>query len=335
MRAPVICSADRGGPAKAGSPRWLVTRLAPCALLPLLLGCAPTRPLTPAWEEIRKARFSGIEEAGGTVQLEDGRWNGPPWVEGGAAAPSVLLVDHFRLDGELDDRPGPETVVLLAASSGGSGERLHAAVVGRKGDRLENLATPLLGDRVQVRSGRLTEGRLQIDLVAAGEQDPACCPGDLVSREWTWQAGQLREEAPRTTGRLSPAVLTGSSWVLRAWDRDEPAPTEGTITLQFSGNGVSGQAGCNRFRGPLKAGDSPDEMHFGPLATTRRLCPPDEMEAERRFLQRLSEVQTFRFQGGHLLLVGRGGESRPAALRFEPAPPDRAGTAIPEADEPR
>ena len=46
--------------------------------------------------------YHGFEEPEGPVRLEDGRWEGAPLVQGGAARPSVVFVRDFRLVGDVE-----------------------------------------------------------------------------------------------------------------------------------------------------------------------------------------------------------------------------------------
>jgi hypothetical protein len=57
---------------------------------------------------LANASYQGIEDS--PVQLENGRWEGKPYVEGGASRPSVGLVEDFSLQGDLDGDGNPETV---------------------------------------------------------------------------------------------------------------------------------------------------------------------------------------------------------------------------------
>ena len=46
------------------------------------------------------ATYSGIYEH--TITLRDGRWEGEPFIKGGASRPAVGLVEDFSLTGDLD-----------------------------------------------------------------------------------------------------------------------------------------------------------------------------------------------------------------------------------------
>ena len=132
--------------------------------------------------ELAHATYSGIMSE--PVTLADGRWEGEPFVEGGASHPTVGLIDHFMLAGDLDGDGLDEAVTLLWESSGGSGNRLYLTVMGRRNGDIENLGTTLIGDRVQIRSGAIDDGRVTLDVIRAGSEDAACCPTEKALVTW-------------------------------------------------------------------------------------------------------------------------------------------------------
>jgi heat shock protein HslJ len=265
---------------------------------------------------LRSATYDGIGEAGHPVTLVGGRWTGPPFAKGSAVAPGVVLVEHFRLTGDLDGDGTQEAVVLLAGSGGGSGERLYLAVVGRRNGRPWNVATALLGDRVQVRDARVNRRRITLDVVQAGPNDAMCCPGDLATRRWTLESNRMKEAPPSPTGRLSPATVGGVEWVLRDWDPGEAAPAEPEVTLRLGAGHLAGNAGCNRYFAPVKAGATPGALSVGAMGSTRMMCPEMEMSVETRFLRQLASVDQMRFAAGRLGL-GYVRDGRRGLMLFE------------------
>lgn len=119
-----------------------------------------------------------------------------------------------------------------------------------------------------------------------------------------------RETAmPDTT--VDVRELIGSEWIA------ESVGGAGVIdrvrsTLRFaSATQVDGDTACNRFTGPLVA--EGQTVRFGPLATTRRACPPAVMDQERRYLQALGRGGTLGLDGAVLTLVD---EARQPLVRF-------------------
>jgi len=71
--------------------------------------------------------------------------------------------------------------------------------VGRRNGSLLNLGTSLIGDRVQVRSMRLAEGRIELDVVQQGPEDAACCPTQKATRTWELRPDGLAEVSSELT----------------------------------------------------------------------------------------------------------------------------------------
>ncbi len=250
---------------------------------------------------LKNATYSGLKAFPEPVTLVDGRWEGPPYVEGGASRPSVHFTSDLYRIGKVADNAADAAVLFLSESSGGSGTFLYLAVVEIRNGVLINTATAALGDRVQVRDVRIENGTIAVDVLQAGSQDAACCPGELATRHWRLQATQLVEAATsHRTGRLSLDVIAGATWQLHAWDVDEPAPAEPAITLIYDNGRLAGSAGCNRYFASVDAGDKPGDLRVGPSGSTRMICPEDIMAIEQRFLQQLNGARTFAFMAGQL-----------------------------------
>jgi hypothetical protein len=77
------------------------------------------------------ATYTGIFDA--PVTLVEGRFEGAPYVPGGASRPVVMLLAEPRASGDLTGDAEPERAVVLAADSGGSGTFVYLAVLGRDG----------------------------------------------------------------------------------------------------------------------------------------------------------------------------------------------------------
>ncbi len=271
--------------------------------------------------------YTGLPDLPGTLRLTDGRWEGEPVVPGGASRPSVSMVPGFRATGDLGPDGSSDTVVLLAANHGGSGEFLYAVLLEKADDFWVQADLLPLGDRVQLRGGRIDRGALFLHLVEAGPRDAACCPGDVVTRGWRPDAdGTLLAfdtGIPRT--RLSWATLDGSAWVLHSWSVVEETASEPSLTLVAGSGTASGASGCNRFSLAVEDGASPGEVSFGPAAGTRKACPSSLMDIEKRYLRRLAQVKKLAFVAGRLALSYQDSEGwdrmlfDPVAIREPPA----------------
>ncbi len=257
----------------------------------------------PTLQELKNATYMGFDLH--PVTLVDGSWHGKPQVKGAASSPTVSLLGDFRLVGDLDGDGKNEAVVLLGESGSGSGSYVYLAVVGRRDGELRNIAIKRIGDRVQIRSGRIENGRVMLDVVQAGPSDPACCPGEVTTRGWVLRRGGELEELALSEKpqRLSLETLTGTEWALRGWGADEGAPAEPEVTLRFEAGKFVGSAGCNRYVATATEGGMPGEVSVGPVASTKMACPEPAMAVESRFLDQLGRVKRFGFLAGQMALL--------------------------------
>jgi len=253
----------------------------------------------PTSTELWHATYSGIMDA--PVTLTDGRWEGEPFVEDGASRPSVGLIDHFVLTGDVNGDGFDEVAALLWESSGGSGTRLYLAVMGRRDGDLENFGTTLIGDRVQIRSGRLEDRKITLDVVRVGPEDAACCPTEKARVAWALSEDGLSQIADETIGTLSLADLGGHEWVLTELGREQPPPEDIEISLLFQDDRVSGRSGCNSYFAGVTA-QKPGEFAFNGMGATRMACPEARMDLERRYLSAMAGATGYTFLAGRLAL---------------------------------
>lgn len=301
-----LCCLAACGPRDAAEPQRPGT---PAVASPAPPTEPPAERPAPSWKEAAGATYAGLFDSG-EVTLVDGRWEGNPYVEGGASAPRAGLVEDFLLRGDLDGDGADESVVLLWTSTGGSGTFDYLAALDRAADGSAlNRATVPLGDRVRVRNAGIESGRVVLDLVEAGPEDAACCPGDKVRRTYQLDGESLAEQDARQQGRLSLADLSGE-WRLTHFGPGEPAGAGLDITLTFDGDRIGGGSGCNRYNGAVTGGEAPGAISVNqPLAATRMACPEPQMTAEQRYLQALANVGTFSFRAGRLVLTWNDGST--------------------------
>jgi heat shock protein HslJ/uncharacterized lipoprotein NlpE involved in copper resistance len=86
---------------------------------------------------------------------------------------------------------------------------------------------------------------------------------------------------------------------------------EAYFELDPSSHRVSGSVGCNRLMGSYALKGS--EIKFDRMAGTMMMCPQG-MDTERDFLQALSNANTWKMDGGRLVLVDSSGK---VLARFE------------------
>jgi len=274
----------------------------------VLAGCSTVAPSAPTRDQVAGATYSGVP--GAPVTLRDGTWSGPPIAPGAPMRPEVTLVRDFMLTGPVGAGNGADAVVLLAYTTGGSGEDMYVAVVDGGG---RNLGTALLGHNVKVRDGRIVEGQIVLDVLQPGPDDAMCCPGELATRTFALSSAGLREVASTVTGRVAMASINGSAWVLERFGAREPAPKKPAVTLVVKDGAISGSAGCNQY-GATVTESRPGEIRIGPIRATRSAC--DAMAVETRYLAALEKVTKYALVSNSLVLTTSDG----GTLVFTPAP---------------
>lgn len=264
---------------------------------------AEMRP-APSWQEGANTAYVGVFDE--DFVMTDGLWVGEPYVEGGASAPRSGLAAGFLLTGDLDGDASEEAVVLVWSSTGGSGTFDYLALLDRDANgAVINRATAPLGDRVKVRSAVIEDGHVVVDVVQAGPDDAACCPGQKMRRTFALEGETMKETSTEDEGRLSLVDLAGE-WKLVRFDNDEVMPEGVEITLQFQDTTIAGKAACNRYSGSVAPGDSPGSLSLaGPMAMTRMMCPPPLMDWEQRYAAALEGLAQFTFVAGKLVLSWR------------------------------
>jgi heat shock protein HslJ len=248
------------------------------------------------------ARYPGIYDA--PIQLSDGVYQGPPFVEGGASRPRVQLIDRLQQQADLNGDGLPDQLALLSASSGGSGENLYLAVVAGDG----SVSTQLLGDRVKVRDLRIQDGTPMVDLIVAGPEDPACCPTFKQRRTYRFAQGKLQRTHTQELGPMGLADIEGVQWRLVELGRAQTLPADIQISALFKEGKVSGQSACNRYFAPV-TDQGGMQLEIGPVASSRMACPDPVMQRESKFLQALQKTERFSFLSGRLVLTYRDGET--------------------------
>ena len=270
----------------------------------------------PTIAELKNATYTGIEDV--AVTLSNGHWEGPPWEKDGASIPQIDLAGDMHFTGDLDGDGEDETAAILWQNSGGTGNNVYIAVMNRENGGVTNIATVLVGDRVRIRGGEITDGKITLRVLQAGKGDGMCCPTMLATRNWSLSNGQLIEGEIEDTGKLSISILEGSQWLLTHLDRNKPLAEGTEVTLDFSGEQISGKSACNRYSAGIEQGEAADEIKIGQSMSTMMACPDELMKIEREFLALLSRVTGFSFHAGRLELSGNNEDETPFSLLFKP-----------------
>ena len=259
------------------------------------------------------AEYSGIYDH--PVRLAGGSYEGEPFVDGGAARPTVQLLTGLFGKGDLDGDGSEEAVVLLVENSGGSGSFIYIAVLASRMTEIENIGTAPVGDRVQLRSMTVEGGDIKLDVVQQGPGDAACCPSQKARRSWVLESEGLVEKSPEVRGKISIADLDGVDWILKQFDRNEPVSGDHHITLVIEDGRITGSSGCNRYFVDITE-SSPGEIKVGEMGTTRMACSDEIMLVENRYLSALDDVVKYGFLDGRLALTCRAGD-RSTTLLYE------------------
>lgn len=276
---------------------------------------------SPTVDDLRNATYQGFDGVKFSITLQDGGWQGEPYTEGGATIPQAQMVEDLLVSGDLNSDGIQETVVLINYAPGGTAEFLYLAVVQKRDGFLENIATALVGDRPRVRSLALHEGRIVLGLVQAGANDPACCPGDVVTRHWVLKQRRLNEQdSSQLMRRLSPELLQGQVWRLTRWRHDEPVSSAVNISLSYEDGRLVGFAGCNNYFANTVGGEVPGDITVADVGSTRRACAdPSLSAAEQRFLDLLTRANHFSWAAGKLTF-SYGQDTHWGVMFFESLP---------------
>ena len=161
-----------------------------------LVACSAPSTRTPATAPPTLADVGNATVAGlfdDPVTLRDGRWEGAPYVAGGASRPTAGVIGDLWAAGDLDGDGTAETVAFLWSATGGSGTRNYIAVFASGETGVNNRSTLLIGDRVKLRDARIVGERIEVDVVEHGPGEPMCCPTVEATRAWLYDGRQLRE----------------------------------------------------------------------------------------------------------------------------------------------
>ena len=118
-------------------------------------------------------------------------------------------------------------------------------------------------------------------------------------------ASTTMPDTPPSDLPVSGPLLDGTAWALESIG-DEAAPAG--ATLVFAEGQVGGTSGCNRFSGPYSAasgGVVGPSFQIGPMASTRRMCGP-EQAFETRYFDALRGARRWLVDDDELELIGKG-----------------------------
>ncbi len=254
-----------------------------------------------AEDTLKNAEYLGIYEE--TVQLTDGRYEGKPFVEGGASRPTVTFIDPYAF-GDLDGDGVEDAAALLAENSGGSGTFIYLAAVLNRNGTPQNMATTPLGDRVQVNSLSIEEKEIVVDMITHGPDDPMCCPTQQIVQTYELRDGELVQTSEEVISAASGPEIVGVVWkwvkFLGGDDTTLIADAPDKYTLELLPDGqVRIQADCNMASGTYTLDPTGGlTLELGP--TTLAECEPGSLYD--KYLEMLGWVRTYVMEGDQLVL---------------------------------
>jgi heat shock protein HslJ len=131
----------------------------------------------------------------------------------------------------------------------------------------------------------------------------------------------LEEVVSKSDVEATPAAdgLAGSNWTLNEISLNQDgvltAPVgERPVTIEFQDGRAAGNATCNRFTGGYTADAS--ALSFGPAASTRMLCPGDDLNAQEfAFFQVLQLTSSYTIVDDTLTLLSAEGVTLASFVR--------------------
>ena len=265
----------------------------------------PGPPPTPTLEQIKSATVVGVFDQ--AVTLADGVYEGAPAEPGAASRPRLVLWQPTFQTGDVDGEMGSEAIVLLSSTGGGSGEFVYVAVFGVRDGALANLGTAPVGDRTRLQNLWIERGKVVMDVIEAGPNDPACCPTQVTRKTFGMDGGALKQLSSEVRGVLAVSMLSANEWTLVEMDGQPLPPELDAPLIHFETDRVRGFAGCNRFTAPVQE-TAPGQIDIGAAAAEKKACPPPQMELEQKFLKQLDAVSGYGYLAGQLALTWQDGE---------------------------
>ncbi len=270
-------------------------------------------------DQLANATYSGIYTY--PVTLTDGKFEGEPFVEGGASRPTVTLVDDLIAYGDLNGDGLNDAAVLLVENSGGSGVFTYVGAQLNQNGQPVDAGAVRLGDRVQIKSMAIQNGQVVLEMIIQGPNDPQCCATLKVRNTYALQDNVLAQAGSEELGNVSLADLAGTGWTLVELDRAQPvAAAVPPLTAEFTADQISGSAGCNTYNAAISSGGA-QSLTVGPIITTRMACPEPAMTQETQYLAALQMSTQWGYQAGQLALVYSKEDGNIGSLLYAPSAP--------------
>ena len=133
--------------------------------------------------ELQNASYPSDWTADGTAPLVDGEYR--EQAAPGSATETVVQLSDMVALGDLDGDGRADAAVVLISQPGGSGTFFDlVAVLDKQGEAVP-VASEFLGDRIELKSLRIEDGEIVVDMVTQGPDDPLCCPTQEETRRYS------------------------------------------------------------------------------------------------------------------------------------------------------
>jgi len=213
-------------------------------------------------------------------------------------------LSSFAVSGKMTDVP--QGVIVDATFASGR-------VSGSSGCNSYNGPAVVTGATIRI--GPLT-GTLMACSGPGGDVEQAYLPLLTAATSFTANADALTMFDAGGTPTLIYAAGAANplegEWNVTGYNNGKEAvvsPVAGTtLTATFTGDAVSGSAGCNDYSGPYTLDG--DNVAIGPLVTTRKACEQPVMDQETQFLTALQTPSTVEQSGGILTLRAASGATQ-------------------------
>ncbi len=170
---------------------WVMGLLLSLALLPT--ACKKAAPPALTWQQVQNAEYRNELPQKGIATLKDGLYE-EEIVPGSASKITLALIPDKYAFGDLNGDKAADAVAILVASGGGSGSFVNLEALVNEQGAPKHVAEFALGDRTRIEALSIQDGRITVDVVTHGPNDPMCCPSVKARRTLKLQGEQLVEQ---------------------------------------------------------------------------------------------------------------------------------------------
>jgi hypothetical protein len=149
--------------------------------------------------------FASLNDGSDSMALVNGTFS--------KSEPAGTGVQNFNLmyvqstTGDLNGDGLPDAAVILAADTGGSGTFVYLAAVINQAGKPLNVDAITLGDRTVIESMSIQDGKIAMQTIIHGPQDPLCCPTLKTSETYMLENNNLLTQAEKTAAPLAQGVI--------------------------------------------------------------------------------------------------------------------------------